>query len=177
MPAARDLALLKCTSAYPASPADSNLRTIAHLARGVRRARSACPITRSGIGAAVAVGGARRHRDREALTLRRADGGVDSAFSLEAQELRQLVEETERARLALGGVRYGPGAGEVNSLRFRRSLYVVRAMRAGEAFSRDNVRAIRPGLGLPPKHIDRVLGRRAALDISAGTALAWDLVG
>ena len=172
----RDLVLLKCTSAYPASPADSHLRTIAHL-----REAFGCEVGLSdhtlGLGAAVASVALGATVIEKHVTLRRADGGVDSAFSLEAQELRQLVEETERARLALGGVRYGPGACEVNSLRFRRSLYVVRAMRAGEAFSRDNVRAIRPGLGLPPKHIDRVLGRRAALDISAGTALTWDLVG
>ena len=172
----RDLILLKCTSAYPASPADSHLRTIAHL-----REAFGCEVGLSdhtlGIGAAVAAVALGATVIEKHVTLRRADGGVDSAFSLEPPELRQLVEDAERARLALGGVRYGPGANEAGSLRFRRSLYVVRAMRAGEAFSRDNVRAIRPGLGLPPKHIDGVLGRRASRDIAAGTALAWELVG
>jgi N-acetylneuraminate synthase len=172
----RDLVLLKCTSAYPASPADSHLRTIPHL-----RQAFGCEVGLSdhtlGIGAAIASVALGATVIEKHVTLRRADGGVDSAFSLEPQELRQLVADAECARLALGAVHYGPGANEANSLRFRRSLYVVRAMRAGEAFSRDNVRAIRPGLGLPPKDIDRVLGLRAARDIAAGTALAWALVG
>lgn len=172
----RDLVLLKCTSAYPASPADSHLNTIPHL-----REAFGCEVGLSdhtlGIGAAIASVALGATVIEKHVTLRRADGGVDSAFSLEPQELRQLVEGAEFARLALGSVHYGPGPNEVNSLRFRRSLYVVRPMRAGEPFSRDNVRAIRPGLGLPPRHIDGVLGRRAMRDIAAGTALAWDLVG
>jgi N-acetylneuraminate synthase len=172
----RDLVLLKCTSTYPASPADSHLRTLPHLREAFH-----CEVGLSdhtiGIGAALASVALGATVIEKHVTRRRADGGVDSAFSLEPQELRQLVEEAERVRLALGDVRYGPSANEVRSLRYRRSLYVVRAMRAGEPFSRNNVRAIRPGLGLPPRHIDGVLGRRAARDIAAGTALAWDLVG
>jgi N-acetylneuraminate synthase len=172
----RDLVLLKCTSAYPASPADSHLNTIPHL-----RESFDCEVGLSdhtlGIGAAIASVALGATVIEKHVTLRRADGGVDSAFSLEPQELRQLVHDAECARLALGTVHYGPGPNEVNSLRFRRSLYVVRSMRAGETYSRENVRAIRPGLGLPPRHIDGVLGRRATRDIAAGTALAWDLVG
>lgn len=171
----RDLVLLKCTSAYPASPADSHLRTIPHL-----RAAFGCEVGLSdhtlGQGAALAAIALGATVIEKHVTLRRADGGVDSAFSLEPHELRQLVEDGERARLALGEVRYGPTAGEVASLRFRRSLYVVRDVRRGEALTRDNVRAIRPGLGLPPKHLEQVLGRRAGRDIAAGTALAWDLI-
>jgi len=171
----RELVLLKCTSAYPASPADSHLRTIAHL-----REAFGCQVGLSdhtlGIGAAVAAVALGATVIEKHVTLSRADGGVDSAFSLEPQELKQLVEESDRARLALGHVHYGPGSMEVNSLRFRRSLYVVCAMRKGETFSVENVRPIRPGLGMPPKHIDNVLGRRAARDIVAGTALVWDLV-
>ena len=171
----RDLVLLKCTSAYPASPADSDLRTIPHL-----RAAFGCEVGLSdhtlGVGAALASIALGATVIEKHVTLRRADGGVDSAFSLEPQELKQLVEDAERARLALGCVRYGPRAGEIGSLRFRRSLYVVRAVRRGEPFTRENVRAIRPGLGLAPKHIEQVLGRCAARDIAAGTALAWDLV-
>ncbi len=171
----RDLVLLKCTSAYPASPADSHLRTIPHL-----RAAFGCEVGVSdhtlGIGAALAAVALGATVIEKHVTLRRADGGVDSAFSLEPHELKQLVEESERARAALGGVRYGPSAGELDSLRFRRSLYVVRDVRAGEPFTRDNVRAIRPGLGLPPKHLGQVLGRRAVCDLAAGTALAWDLI-
>ncbi|MEW5878972.1 MAG: pseudaminic acid synthase [Pseudomonadota bacterium] len=171
----RDLVLLKCTSAYPASPADSDLRTIPHL-----RAAFGCEVGLSdhtlGIGAALASIALGATVIEKHVTLRRADGGVDSAFSLEPQELKQLVEDAERARLALGDVRYGPSDNEVNSLRFRRSLYVVRAVRRGEPFTRENVRAIRPGLGLPPRHFEQVLGRCAARDIAAGTALAWDLI-
>lgn len=171
----RDLVLLKCTSAYPASPADSHLRTIPHL-----RAAFGCEVGLSdhtlGNGAALAAIALGATVIEKHVTLRRADGGVDSAFSLEPQELKQLVEDGERARLALGDVRYGPSASEVNSLRFRRSLYVVRDVRAGEELTRENVRAIRPGLGLPPKELDRVLGRRAARSIAAGTALAWNLI-
>lgn len=172
----RDLVLLKCTSAYPASPADSHLQTIPHL-----RAAFGCEVGLSdhtlGNGAALASIALGATVIEKHVTLRRADGGVDSAFSLEPQELKQLVEDGGRARLALGSVHYGPSANEVNSLRFRRSLYVVRDVRAGEELTRENVRAIRPGLGLPPKHFERVLGRRASRDIAAGTALAWDLIG
>jgi N-acetylneuraminate synthase len=170
-----ELILLKCTSAYPASPADSNLRAIGHL-----REAFGCEVGLSdhtlGIGAAVASVALGATVIEKHVTLRRTDGGVDSAFSLEPQELRQLVEEVERARMALGSVQYGPRPNEVASLRFRRSLYVVSKMAAGETYCRDNVRAIRPGLGLAPKHIDSVLGRRAARDIALGTALSWDLV-
>ena len=171
----RDLVLLKCTSAYPASPADSHLRTIPHL-----RAAFGCEVGLSdhtlGNGAALASIALGATVIEKHVTLSRADGGVDSAFSLEPAELKQLVADAERARLALGDVHYGPGPNEFNSLRFRRSLYVVRAVGRGEPFTRENVRAIRPGLGLPPKHFDSVIGRCAARDIAAGTALAWDLI-
>jgi len=170
----RDLVLLKCTSAYPASPADSHLRTIGHL-----RDAFGCEVGLSdhtlGSGAAIAAVALGATVIEKHVTLRRADGGVDSGFSMEPSELRQLVEDAERARLALGSVRYGPNASDRSALRFRRSLYVVREVRAGEVFTAANVRAIRPGLGLPPKYIDRVLGRRALRDIAAGTALTWDL--
>jgi len=110
------------------------------------------------------------------FTMRRADGGVDSAFSLEPDELRSLVVETERAWQALGQVRYGATAAEEKSKVFRRSLYVVADMKAGEAFSRDNMRAIRPGYGLSPKYLDRLMGKRAARDIPKGTPMSWDLI-
>ena len=110
------------------------------------------------------------------FTLARADGGVDSTFSLEPREFKTLVEETERAWRSLGTVQYGPTAAEHQSLRYRRSLYVVRDMAAGEPFTSQNVRAIRPGLGLPPKYLEMVLQRKAARDLSMGTAVAWDLL-
>jgi pseudaminic acid synthase len=171
----RELVLLKCTSTYPASPVDSNLATIPDL-----RARFGCEIGVSdhtvGIGvsvAAVALGATVVERH---LTLRRADGGVDSAFSLEPSELAQLVSEGRRAAEALGSVAYGPTDTERPSLQYRRSLYVVRDVKAGDALTLENVRAIRPGLGLPPRFLDQIVGRRAAVDIARGTPLAWEIL-
>jgi sialic acid synthase SpsE len=110
------------------------------------------------------------------FTLRRADGGVDSAFSLEPAELAALVIETRRAFDAMGGVRYGPTAAEKASIVFRRSLYVVKDVATGEVLTSESVRAIRPGLGLAPRHLESVLGRKARIAIAAGTALHWDLI-
>ena len=171
----RNLILLKCTSTYPAPPDCSNLRTIPDL-----RERFSCEVGLSdhttGIGAAVASVVLGATVIEKHFTIARADGGVDSAFSLEPHELQALVEETERAWLALGTISYGPTQVEQKSLVFRRSLYVVQNMRAGEACTPENVRAIRPGLGLPPKHLDNVMGRTAARDIERGTPLSWDLL-
>ena len=111
------------------------------------------------------------------FTLRLVDGGVDSAFSLEPEEMTALVIETERAWQALGQVRYGPTEAEKPSILFRRSLYVVQNLKAGHILTHDNVRAIRPGLGLPPKHLDQVLGMRVRQDVKRGTALGWGLLG
>ena len=171
----RHLVLLKCTSTYPASPDLTNLRTIPHL-----RDLFGCEVGLSdhtmGVGAAVASVALGATVIEKHLTLRRADGGVDSTFSLEPEELSALVVETERAWRALGETRYGPTDAERPSLQFRRSLYIVRDLRAGEALSRDNVRAIRPGLGLPPKYLDQLVGRTVNRDVKRGTALAWDLL-
>ena len=169
----RDLALLKCTSTYPSSPENINLRTIPHL-----RDLFGCEVGLSdhtmGVGAAVAAVALGASVIEKHFTLSRAEGGVDSAFSLEPTELRMLVEETERARLALGQVRYGPSEAEKGSLQFRRSLYVVEDLAEGEVFSETNVRAIRPGHGLAPRHLDLVLGCRAARALKRGTPLALD---
>jgi len=171
----RELVLLKCTSAYPAPPTSANLLTMADM-----RARFECEVGVSdhtlGIGVAIAAVALGATIVEKHLTLRRSDGGVDSAFSMEPQEMAQLVEETDRAWQAVGAVAYGATAAERRSLQFRRSLYVVRDLKAGEVLTADNVRAIRPGLGLPPKCLDDVLGRRAAVDIAKGTPVAWDLV-
>lgn len=171
----RDLVLLKCTSTYPATPDNTNLLTIPHL-----RELFACEVGLSdhtmGIGASVASVALGATVIEKHFTLRRADGGVDSTFSMEPAEMANLVVETERAWRALGGVAYGPTEAEKKSLQFRRSLYVVRDLKAGEALTRDNVRAIRPGLGLPPKYLDEVLGRCVRRDVKRGTALAWDLL-
>jgi N-acetylneuraminate synthase len=109
------------------------------------------------------------------FTLSRADGGVDSTFSLEPQEMAQLVVETRRAWQALGEIRYGPLEAEEKSIQFRRSLYVVADVKAGEALTPANLRAIRPGFGLPTKYLDQVLGRTVKRDVKRGTALTWDL--
>lgn len=172
----KDLVLLKCTSTYPASPENSHIRTIPHLAQ-----LFGCQVGLSdhtmGVGVSVAAVAMGATVIEKHFTLDRADGGVDASFSLEPAELASLVTETERAWQGLGQVRYGATQAEQKSLVFRRSLYVVRDMAEGEAFSADNVRAIRPGLGLAPKHIDTVLGRKARQPIKRGTALSWDIVG
>ncbi|WP_346775954.1 pseudaminic acid synthase [Micromonospora sp. HNM0581] len=167
--------LLACTASYPAPPADSNLRRIPVLADtfGV-------PVGLSdhtpGIGvpvASVALGACFIEKH---VTLDRADGGVDSDFSLDPSELAALVVESERAYAALGGTVVGPTPAEQEGLRFRRSLYVVADVRAGDEVTVHNVRSIRPAGGLPPVEIDRVLGRRFTADVARGTALSWDLV-
>ncbi|MGC5700255.1 pseudaminic acid synthase [Pseudomonas sp. NFXW11] len=171
----RDLVLLKCTSTYPASPANSNLLTIPHL-----RQLFGCEVGLSdhsmGVGVSVAAVALGATVIEKHFTLDRAAGGVDASFSLEPAELSSLVLETERAWQAMGQVRYGATQAESKSLVYRRSLYVTRDMQAGELFSADNVRAIRPGLGLAPKHYDGLLGRRARQAIKRGTALQWALI-
>jgi N-acetylneuraminate synthase len=111
------------------------------------------------------------------FTLRRADGGVDSAFSMEPQEFRTLREETERASLALGAVQYGPTAAEIKSLAFRRSLYIAVDVQAGDVLTRENLRSVRPGFGLPPKYLETLLGKRVGRAVRAGTPMSWDLLG
>jgi pseudaminic acid synthase len=171
----RDLILLKCTSTYPASPADSHLRTIPHL-----RQLFDCEVGLSdhtqGIGvpvAAVALGATVIEKH---FTLSRAERGVDAAFSLEPHELRQLVAESERAWQALGGISYRPSEKERSSLKFRRSLYLSRDVQAGETLTEDHVRIIRPGYGLAPKYWPHVVGRTARRDAKAGTPVSWDLL-
>lgn len=171
----RDLVLLKCTSTYPATPANTNISTIPHM-----RQLFDCQIGLSdhtmGVGVSVASVAFGATVIEKHFTLARADGGVDSTFSLEPAEMAQLVVETERAWQGIGRVHYGATAAEKKSLQFRRSLYLVKDVKAGEVVSPDNVRAIRPGMGLPPKHLDKVLGRRLRQDATRGTPLSWDLL-
>lgn len=171
----KDIILLKCTSTYPASPESTNILTIPHM-----RDLFGCEVGLSdhtmGIGvsvASVALGAAVIEKH---FTLCRADGGVDSAFSMEPAEFQSLVVETERAWQALGKVSYGPTDGEKQSLVFRRSLYVVQDLEAGEQLSKENVRAIRPGYGMAPKYISTVLGRSVKKAVKKGTPLSWDLL-
>ena len=169
-----ELVLLKCTSSYPASPEDSNLRTIPHLQDLFRCQVGLSDHTR-GIGAAVAAVALGATVIEKHFTLRRADGGVDSLFSLEPSEMTALVEESERAWEALGQISYGTSAVEAGSVQFRRSLYAVTDLREGDTITKENVRAIRPGYGLPPSEWNRILGRRVHRSVSRGTPLSWDL--
>ena len=172
----KDLILLKCTSTYPATAENTNILTIPHL-----RELFGCEVGLSdhtmGVGVSVASVALGATVIEKHFTLNRADGGVDSAFSMEPSEMTQLVVETERAWQALGQVSYGPTEAEKKSVQFRRSLYVVKDIKAGEVFTRENLRAIRPGLGLPPKFIDQFLGKKVVCDIRRGTAATWDLLG
>ena len=171
----KDLVLLKCTSTYPATPDNTNISTIPHL-----RELFQCEVGLSdhtmGVGAAVASVALGATVIEKHLTLRRADGGVDSTFSLEPEELAALVVETERAWQSLGKVTYGPTEKEKKSLQFRRSLYITEDVKAGEKLHAGNVRAIRPGLGLAPKHYDQVLGKAVTRDVARGTPVSWDLI-
>lgn len=172
---ATQIALLKCTSAYPAPPEEMNLRTIPHLAEafGVPVGLSdhtlgiAVPVAAVALGACIV----EKH-----FTLSRDIPGPDSAFSLEPHEFKAMVEAIRTAEKALGEVRYEVGKQEAKSRVFRRSLFVVKDMKAGEVFTEENVRSIRPGYGLPPKFLKEVLGRRAACDIKKGTPLKWRLI-
>lgn len=171
----KDLILLKCTSTYPATPENTNISTIPHL-----RDLFGCQVGLSdhtmGVGVSVASVALGATVIEKHFTLSRADGGVDSSFSLEPLELEQLVLETKRAWQSLGQVSYGPTEAERKSLQFRRSLYVVADIKAGEVLTAENVRALRPGLGLAPKHLEHVLGSKATVDIARGTPLAWSLL-
>ena len=172
----RDLILLKCTSSYPATPENTNILTIPHMAKLFD-----CQVGLSdhtmGIGAAVASVAFGATVIEKHFTLNRADGGVDSAFSMEPDEMRALVTETERAWQALGKVTYGPTEKEKKSLVFRRSLYIVQDMKKGDKLTKENLRAIRPGLGLAPKYYDMLLGKRVGRNVKRGTPVDWDLLG
>ena len=171
----RDLVLLKCTSHYPADPKDANLLTLPALAE---KFHCLAGLSDHTLGTAVSVAAValgacviEKH-----LTLSRADGDVDAAFSLEPAELARLVEDTRKAWLALGQVRFDLTESEQASRKHRRSLFVTRDLTAGEPFTPLNLRSVRPATGLPPKHLDEILGRRAARDLKKGTPLAWDMV-
>lgn len=171
----RDLVLLKCTSTYPATAENTHISTIPHM-----RALFGCEVGLSdhtmGCGVSVAATALGATVIEKHFTLRRADGGVDSSFSMEPHELRQLREETERAWQAVGQVSYGPTAAEAKSLAFRRSLYIARDLKAGDVLTRENLRCVRPGFGLPPRHLDSLLGQRIGRDVVAGTPMAWTLL-
>lgn len=170
-----DLILLKCTSTYPASPKDTNIRTIPHLSQLFN-----CQVGLSdhtmGIGVAVASVALGATVIEKHFTTSRADGGVDSAFSLEPEEVKALVIESKRAWQALGEISYTITKKEKGSLQFRRSLYITQDIKAGQTLSKENLRTIRPGLGLPPKYYDVLLGRKVKQDAVKGTPVTWDII-
>lgn len=171
----RELALLKCTSAYPAPPEEANLACIPELAArfGVPVGLSdhtlglAVPVAAVSVGACIV----EKH-----MTLRRADGGPDAAFSMEPEEFAAMVRTVREAQAALGSASFGPSSREQASLAFRRSLFAVEDIAAGEPLTRRNIRSIRPGHGLHTRHLDDVLGKRASRDIPRGTPLSWDII-
>lgn len=170
----KDLILLKCTSTYPATADNTNILTIPHL-----RELFGCEVGLSdhtmGVGVSVASVALGATVIEKHFTLSRADGGVDSAFSMEPAEMAQLVLESKLAWQAIGKISYGPTSVEKKSLQYRRSLYIVKNLKAGDELSRENMRAIRPGLGLPPKFCEVLLGKVITRDVKMGTALNWEM--
>ena len=170
-----DLIVLACTASYPAPPEASNLRGIPVLRDGLDVVVGLSDHT-LGIGASVAAVALGACVIEKHITLSREDGAVDSDFSLEPAEFAALVRETKIAWQALGEARIGPKSVEREGLRFRRSLFITRDVRAGEKVGPDNVRSVRPADGLPPNDVDIVFGRTFTKDAPAGTPLSWDLV-
>lgn len=164
--------LLKCTSTYPATPENTNLATIPHLSQ-LHNCLVGLSDHTMGIGASVAAVALGARVIEKHFTLRRADGGVDSAFSLEPEELQSLVVETERAFLAMGSIQYGVQPSEKKSRFFKRSIYVAEDIEEGQMFSDKNLRVIRPGDGLEPKYLDLIIGRTAKRTLKKGSPLKF----
>ena len=171
----QDIILLKCTSTYPAMPENSNILTIPHL-RDLFGVQVGLSDHTMGLGVSVAAVALGATVIEKHFTLCRADGGVDSTFSLEPEEMKSLVEEIGRAWQALGTVNYGPTEKEKPSLQFRRSLYVAKDMAAGESFTSENLRVVRPGFGLSPMYYDLLLGKKVVADVRKGAPVSWELL-
>ena len=169
------LVLLKCTSTYPATPENSNVLTLPHM-----RELFQCEVGLSdhtmGVGVSVAAVAQGATVIEKHFTLSRADGGVDSAFSLEPEEMTQLVVETQRAWQSLGQVQYGPTEAERPSMKFRRSLYIAEDMKAGDVLTPKNLRSVRPGMGLPPKYLDKLLGKKVNRNVPKGSPVSFDII-
>lgn len=171
----KDLILLKCTSTYPATPDNTNISTIPHM-RDLFNVQVGLSDHTMGTGVSVASVALGATVIEKHFTLSRADGGVDAAFSMEPDEMVALVVETERAWQAMGTITYGATEKEKESLKFRRSIYVTKDMEAGDIFTKENIRVIRPGYGLTPKYYNRVLGGKASKALTAGTPLDWEML-
>jgi len=170
----QQIVLLKCTSTYPATPESTNLQTIPHL-RDCFQTQVGLSDHTAGVGAAVAAVALGATVIEKHFTLSRADGGVDSAFSLEPDELKALVVESERAWQAMGEIQYGATGGQQKSLMFRRSIFISADVAAGEVVQPSHIRIIRPGHGLAPSLWDRVCGRTASRDLKRGEPTDWDM--
>ena len=171
-----NIVLLKCTSTYPASPENSNLLTIPHLSQ-LHNCIAGISDHTMGVGVSVAAVALGARLIEKHFTLKRSDGGVDSVFSLEPDELKSLVLESERAFLALGNVQYGIQPSEEKSVVFKRSIYVSNDMKAGDLITMDNIKVIRPGYGLEPKYFSILIGKKVNKDVKKGNPFTWDLVG
>jgi pseudaminic acid synthase len=171
----KDLVLLKCTSTYPSTPENTNLLTIPHM-KDIFKCHVGLSDHTMGVGAAVASVALGARVIEKHFTISRADGGVDSAFSLEPHELETLVIESERAFLSLGEIYYGVLSSEKKSLQYKRSIFVSKDIKAGDKFTEENIRVIRPGIGLPSKYYDLLLSKTSSKEIKAGTPLSWDLL-
>lgn len=171
----KDLVLLKCTSTYPATPENTNISTIPHMS-----SLFDCQVGLSdhtlGVGVAISSVALGARVIEKHFTIDRSEGGVDSAFSLEPAEFKMLVEEAERAFLSIGKVTYGIMDAEKKSKMFKRSIYIVKDMEEGETFTKENIRIIRPGLGLEPKYFEIMLGKKINKAVKRGTALSFDLI-
>jgi pseudaminic acid synthase len=171
----QQIVLLKCTSTYPATPVNSNLATIPHM-RELFGTEIGLSDHTMGVGVSLAAVTLGATVIEKHFTTSRSDGGVDSAFSMEPHELKMLVEETERAWQSLGQVKYGSTDAEKDSIKFRRSLYIGEDLKAGDQLTKENVRNVRPGLGLPTKYYDLIIGKHIKQDVKKGTPLSWELL-
>jgi N-acetylneuraminate synthase len=171
----KDIAVLHCVSSYPANPEEMNLATIADIAKrfGVVSGLSSHTLGIADALASIPLGASIIEKH---LTLNRAEGGVDAAFSLEPSELRQLIENVRMAEKSIGKIQYGAGLKEKENIIFRRSLYAVSDIKKGEKFTKNNLRCIRPGYGMAPKFLPRALGKTAKKNIERGTPLSKDLI-
>jgi pseudaminic acid synthase len=171
---ASDIVILKCTSTYPATPENSNLITIQNMIETF-----GCSVGLSdhtmGCGVAIASVALGACLIEKHFTISRTDGGVDSAFSMEPHEFRLMRDEVDRASQAIGEITYGGTSAEQASKQFRRSLYIAQDMQAGDVLTKNNLRAIRPGYGMPPSFFDVLIGKAVARNLEAGTPVSWDI--
>ncbi|WP_088071939.1 pseudaminic acid synthase [Gottfriedia luciferensis] len=171
----KDFILLKCTSSYPATPDNSNIRTIPYL-KDLFHCQVGLSDHTLGCGVAIASIALGCTVIEKHFTLDRLEGGVDAAFSMEPDEFKNLVTETESAWRSLGSILFGPTEEEIKSLQFRRSIYISEDIKAGQALTKDNIKIVRPGYGLAPKYYELILGKIVNRDIVKGTALSWDVL-